>query len=257
MTEEQIGKNVAHVKAEIAQAAGEAGRDPAEILLVAATKMNDADSVRAAIRAGVDICGENRVQEMLEKNAQGAYEGAPLHFIGHLQKNKVRQVVGLCSLIHSVDSLSLLQEISKTAQKRGLTQDVLLEVNIGNEESKSGFSPEEIGITDDAVIQFRIPYGVYNVLNNNSIPVELSIVNEDEPSASAKTLSASDSDEDEGPKNSTVIIRPSMSREVILDVGQYLTISEDAKELIFFYVSEVPEELPSDEKEKKGTRLDG
>ena len=90
-------------------------------------------------------CGENRVQEMLEKNAQGAYEGAPLHFIGHLQKNKVRQVVGLCSLIHSVDSLSLLQEISKTAQKRGLTQDVLLEVNIGNEESKSGFSPEEIG----------------------------------------------------------------------------------------------------------------
>ena len=145
MTEEQIGKNVEHVKAEIAQAAGAAGRDPAEILLVAATKMNDAAAVRAAIRAGVDICGENRVQEMLEKNAQGAYQGAPLHFIGHLQKNKVRQVVGLCELIHSVDSLSLLQEISKTAEKRGLVQDVLLEINIGNEESKSGFSPEEIG----------------------------------------------------------------------------------------------------------------
>ncbi len=146
MTEEQIGKNVEHVKAEIAQAAGAAGRDPAEILLVAATKMNDAAAVRAAIRAGVDICGENRVQEMLEKNAQGAYEGAPLHFIGHLQKNKVRQVVGLCELIHSVDSLSLLQEIAKTAEKRGLVQDVLLEINIGNEESKSGFSPEEIGM---------------------------------------------------------------------------------------------------------------
>ena len=146
MTEEQIGKNVEHVKAEIVQAAGAAGRDPAEILLVAATKMNDAAAVRAAIRAGVDICGENRVQEMLEKNAQGAYEGAPLHFIGHLQKNKVRQVVGLCELIHSVDSLSLLQEISKTAEKRGLVQDVLLEINIGNEESKSGFSPEEIGM---------------------------------------------------------------------------------------------------------------
>ena len=98
----------------------------------------------------------------------------------------------------------------------------------------------------DEPIEFRIPYGVYNVLNNNSIPVELSIINEDEPSASAQTLSASDSDEEEAPKNSTVIIRPSMSREVILDVGQYLTISEDAKELIFFYVSEVPEELPSD-----------
>ena len=146
MTEEQIGKNVEHVKAEIVQAAGAAGRDPAEILLVAATKMNDASAVRAAVRAGVDICGENRVQEMLEKNAQGAYEGAPLHFIGHLQKNKVRQVVGLCELIHSVDSLSLLQEISKTAEKRGLVQDVLLEINIGNEESKSGFSPEEIGM---------------------------------------------------------------------------------------------------------------
>ena len=146
MTEEQIGKNVEHVKAEIAQAAGAAGRDPAEILLVAATKMNDAAAVRAAIRAGVDICGENRVQEMLEKNTQGAYEGTPLHFIGHLQKNKVRQVVGLCELIHSVDSLSLLQEIAKTAEKRGLVQDVLLEINIGNEESKSGFSPEEIGM---------------------------------------------------------------------------------------------------------------
>ena len=146
MTEEQIGKNVEHVKAEIARAAGDAGRDPAEILLVAATKMNDASAVRAAVRAGVDICGENRVQEMLEKNAQGAYEGAPLHFIGHLQKNKVRQVVGLCELIHSVDSLSLLQEIAKTAEKRGLVQDVLLEINIGSEESKSGFSPEEIGM---------------------------------------------------------------------------------------------------------------
>ena len=146
MTEEQIGKNVEHVKAEIAQAAGAAGRDPAEILLVAATKMNDAAAVRAAIRAGVDICGENRVQEMLEKNTQGAYEGTPLHFIGHLQKNKVRQVVGLCELIHSVDSLSLLQEIAKTAEKRGLVQDVLLEINIGNEESKSGFSPEELGM---------------------------------------------------------------------------------------------------------------
>ena len=145
MTEEQIGKNVEHVKAEIARAAGDAGRDPAEILLVAATKMNDTSAVRAAVRAGVDICGENRVQEMLEKNAQGAYEGTPLHFIGHLQKNKVRQVVGLCELIHSVDSLSLLQEISKTAEKRGLVQNVLLEINIGNEESKSGFSPEEIG----------------------------------------------------------------------------------------------------------------
>ena len=144
MTEAEIEKNVRHVKAEIARAAAEAGRAPEEILLVAATKTNDADRVKAAVRAGVDICGENRVQEMLEKNAQNAYQGVPLHFIGHLQKNKVRQVVGLCELIHSVDSLPLLQEISRTAVKKGLVQDVLLEINIGDEASKSGFSPDDI-----------------------------------------------------------------------------------------------------------------
>ncbi len=144
MTEAKIRENVIHVKEEIARAAAEAGRDPGEILLVAATKMNDAAAVRAAIEAGVDICGENRVQEMLEKNALGAYQGVPLHFIGHLQKNKVRQVVGLCALIHSVDSTGLLAEISRVAGKHGLVQDVLLEINIGNEASKSGFTPDEL-----------------------------------------------------------------------------------------------------------------
>ena len=139
-----IAENVARVRAEIDRAALAAGRDPKEILLVAATKMNNADRVREAIAAGVDICGENRVQEMLEKNAQGAYVGAPLHFIGHLQKNKIRQVVGLAELIHGVDSLALLEAISAYAEKHGLRQDVLLEVNIGAEESKSGFAPEEI-----------------------------------------------------------------------------------------------------------------
>ncbi|MBP5239614.1 MAG: YggS family pyridoxal phosphate-dependent enzyme [Oscillospiraceae bacterium] len=144
MTLDDIARNVARVKDEIRRAALESGRQPEEILLVAATKMNDAARVRAAVEAGVDICGENRVQEMLEKNALGAYDGVPLHFIGHLQKNKVKQVVGLCSLIESADSLALLQEISRTAGKRGLTQDVLLEVNIGREESKSGFLPEAL-----------------------------------------------------------------------------------------------------------------
>ena len=144
MTLDDIARNVARVKDEIRRAALESGRQPEEILLVAATKMNDAARVRAAVEAGVDICGENRVQEMLEKNALGAYDGVPLHFIGHLQKNKVKQVIGLCSLIESADSLALLQEISRTAGKRGLTQDVLLEVNIGREESKSGFLPEAL-----------------------------------------------------------------------------------------------------------------
>lgn len=121
-----ITENVRTVRENIAKAAVAAGRDPGDILLVAATKMNDADRVREAIAAGVDVCGENRVQEMLEKNAQGAYQDTPLHFIGHLQKNKVKQVVGLCSLIHSADSLALLEVISSAASAKDVVQDVLL-----------------------------------------------------------------------------------------------------------------------------------
>lgn len=139
-----IEENVAAVRRRIAQAAEAAGRDPAEIRLVAACKMNDAGRVRRAVAAGVDICGENRVQEMLEKQAQGAYEGVPLHFIGHLQKNKVRQTVGLASLIHGVDSTELLARISRVALEKTICQELLLEVNIGSEQSKSGFSPEEV-----------------------------------------------------------------------------------------------------------------
>ena len=149
-----ITENVALVKENIARAARAAGRDPGEILLVAATKMNDADRVREAIAAGVDICGENRVQEMLQKQREGAYEGAPLHFIGHLQKNKVRQVVGLADLIHSVDSLELLAAIDAEARKRGLRQDVLFEVNIGAEASKSGLKPEELPQALEAASNF-------------------------------------------------------------------------------------------------------
>ena len=139
-----IEENVHKIKEEIAAAARAAGRDPAEILLVAATKMNDAGRVQRAIRAGVPVCGENRVQEMLEKQRQNAYAGAELHFIGHLQKNKARQVVGLAALIHSVDSVELLREIDRCAQKRQCVQDVLLEINIGRESSKSGFLPEQL-----------------------------------------------------------------------------------------------------------------
>ena len=105
--------------------------------------MNDADRVRAAIKAGLRVCGENRVQEMRDKLAQNAYEGAELHFIGTLQKNKVKYVVGNCSLIHSVDSVELMAAIDAQAGKRGIVQDVLLEINVGAEESKSGISPEQ------------------------------------------------------------------------------------------------------------------
>ena len=142
-----IKENVARIRQQMAEAARAAGRDPKEILLCAATKMNDAGAVRQAVEAGVDCCGENRVQELVQKLPQGAYDGVPIHFIGHLQTNKVRQVVGMVDLIQSVDRLELLECIQKEALKKNLVQDILLEVNIGSEESKSGFTVEEAART--------------------------------------------------------------------------------------------------------------
>lgn len=139
-----IAENIAAIRARIDAAARLSGRTGADITLVAATKMNDAARVREAVAAGIDACGENRVQEMTEKLAEGAYTGAPLHFIGHLQTNKVRQVVGKVDLIQSVDSPELLAMIEKRAAMQDTVQDILLEVNIGGEAAKSGFSPEEI-----------------------------------------------------------------------------------------------------------------
>ena len=139
-----IAENVSRIREEINQAALAAGRNPEEIQLCAATKMNDADAVRQAIAAGVDCCGENRVQELTAKLQEDAYRGAPVHFIGHLQTNKVRQVVGKVALIQSVDSERLLRAINAEAAKQGIIQNILLEVNIGQEESKTGFRAEEI-----------------------------------------------------------------------------------------------------------------
>ena len=161
-----IAENVAAVKANIAAAALRCGRSPDEIKLVAATKMNDAGRVRQAIAAGVDICGENRVQELQEKYALGAYEGCPLHFIGHLQKNKVKYIVGKVGLIHSVDSVALASEINKRAAALGIVQDILLEVNIGAEPAKSGFAPGELSCALDAMAGF----GSIRVLGLMAIP---------------------------------------------------------------------------------------
>ena len=139
-----IQKNVSDIRAQIHAAAIAAGRNPNDILLCAATKMNDSENVRLAIQAGVDCCGENRVQELTAKLADHAYDGAPVHFIGHLQTNKVRQVVGNVDLIQSVDSLHLIEAIQKESAKKELVQDIVLEINIGREASKSGFLPETI-----------------------------------------------------------------------------------------------------------------
>ena len=139
-----IAENIAAVRQQMDQAARETGRTGADIILVGASKMNDAAACQEAIAAGIDALGENRVQEMTAKLAENAYEGRPLHFIGHLQRNKVRQVVGKADLIQSVGSTELLQEIEKAAGRLELCQDILLEVNIGGEAAKSGFSPDQI-----------------------------------------------------------------------------------------------------------------
>ena len=139
-----ITENVRMARQKINAAAESAGRSGSEVRLLAATKMNGPEAVQEAIRAGVDICAENRVQEFLSKNAVNAYAPCCVHFIGHLQKNKVKYLVGAVEMIHSVDSLELMDAISRRAVSLGIVQDVLLEVNIGGEASKSGVSPEQL-----------------------------------------------------------------------------------------------------------------
>ena len=152
-----IRENIEAIRAEIDEAARETGRTGADIVLVGASKMNDAAACQEAIAAGIDALGENRVQEMTAKLAEDAYRGAPLHFIGHLQRNKVKQVVGKVDLLQSVGSLELLAEVDKQAEKLGLVQDILLEVNIGGEEAKSGFAP---GAVEDAAARAKECAGI-------------------------------------------------------------------------------------------------
>ena len=141
MTEQEkkeLQERVKSVIERVNNAAVQAGRDPSEITLVAATKMNNAERVQAAIEAGIRVCGENRVQELQEKYEQDAYDGADLQFIGKV------------SLIQSVGSVHLGEAIAKEAEKRGVCQDILLEVNIGREAAKSGLPPEEL---HDAIVK--------------------------------------------------------------------------------------------------------
>lgn len=137
-------QNIQAVQAKLNQAALAAGRAPEEITLCAATKVQTDDTIRAAIAAGIRVCGENRVQELTAHLEQDAYAGAEVHFIGHLQTNKVKQVVGKVALIHSVDSQRLLRAIDAQADKLGLVQDILLEVNVAEEESKGGCLPKDL-----------------------------------------------------------------------------------------------------------------
>ena len=139
-----IADRVREVEERIERACAQAGRRREEITLIAVSKTVEAARVNAALAAGIRFLGENRVQELLQKKPLLNLDGAQMHLIGHLQTNKVKQIVGQVSLIQSVDSLHLAQTIERVSAERGLSTDVLLEVNIGGEASKSGVSPDEI-----------------------------------------------------------------------------------------------------------------
>ena len=137
-------ERIARVRFHMAEAAVVAGRDPQEILLCAVSKTQTSETVRMSAGMPVDCFGENHMQELVAHHQDGAYLGKPPHFIGHLQTNKVKKVVGLASLIQSVDSLRLLEAIEKEAARQGVMQDILLELNLAGEESKTGAGMEDL-----------------------------------------------------------------------------------------------------------------
>jgi hypothetical protein len=139
-----IARNVCEVLDRIGRAAIRAGRRPETVRLVAATKSVPAERIRRAIDAGVRLIGESRLQEALPKiGALSDVRNVRWHFIGQLQRRKVKAVVGTFELIHSVDSVELAAEIDRRAGDAGIRQDVLLEINVGREATKAGFAPDE------------------------------------------------------------------------------------------------------------------
>ncbi len=145
---EELQKNLESVRDAIGRAAARSGRDPEEVLLLPVTKTLGADVVEQAWQLGIRQVGENKVQEILsKKEAMG--EKMQFHMIGHLQRNKVHQVLDKVCLIHSVDSVRLAEEIDREAEKKGLTARILLELNVAREESKYGILEEDL----DAVLQ--------------------------------------------------------------------------------------------------------
>ena len=141
---QQMAEAVAHIRETMAAAARAAGRDPAQVKLCAACKTRTVEEVRCSADLPIDLFGENHVQELVEKTDAGAYNGKPGHFIGHLQTNKVNKVVGRAALIQSVDSTRLLDKIDTAAARLGLVQDILVEINIGEETSKSGVDADSL-----------------------------------------------------------------------------------------------------------------
>ncbi len=138
-----IEYNLDVINEKIAESAVKSGRKPEDVMLMAVTKTVDPIFINYALDYGVKLIGENRVQEMLRKKPDLHLDGVDKHLIGHLQTNKAGQIVGEVDMIQSVDSLKIAKEIAKQSAKKGIITDVLLEINVGEEESKSGFSVPE------------------------------------------------------------------------------------------------------------------
>lgn len=148
-----VTENLKIVENKISAAAEKSGRKRSDVLLVAVTKTHPPKMINEAIKAGVTDIGENKPQEIRDK-----YDDVlkvNWHMIGHLQTNKVKYVVGKCVLIHSVDSVKLAEEIDRQARKTGIVQDILIEVNISGEETKSGINPEKIYEMLDIIKDFQ------------------------------------------------------------------------------------------------------
>lgn len=149
LSAEEFDLNYKSVNERFEKALLKVGKRREDVILLAATKTVDIDSINYAINKGVGYIGENKVQELLSK-----YDGiidVHHHFIGHLQTNKVRDIIDKVELIHSVDSVKLAKEISKQAEKHNKVMDILLEVNIGDEESKWGFTPNDLTLAIDEI----------------------------------------------------------------------------------------------------------
>ena len=139
-----IDENYKYIKDRIQEAALKSGRSYGDVRFMAVTKTVPAYIVNRAIACGARLIGENKVQELLDKRDGLCSDDLEFHIIGHLQTNKVKKIVGVVRMVQSVDSLTLAQEISRRATERGVEMDVLTEVNIGSELSKTGFSPDEL-----------------------------------------------------------------------------------------------------------------
>lgn len=137
-------QNIEEIREKMAQAAQSAGRKPEDILLLAACKTRTIEEVTESARFSIDLFGENHVQELIEKKDADAYLGKPAHLIGHLQTNKIKYVLGRAKLIQSMDSEHLLIALEKAAARLDMVQDVLIEVNIGAEESKTGLAADDL-----------------------------------------------------------------------------------------------------------------